>query len=141
MKKGFFTFNLFHFFTGKLFEANLQPPLVAFTDRFGCQVFLALKGEMNNSALGRIKFAESKRAAIFAHVIGSEMHHSPKLSFTSLPKTIGINDETVFAVELAAHDLEQQHFESIEHLAILGKSKVSIVAAQIKEAALISPLG
>ena len=63
-----------------------------------------------------------------------------KFRFPRLPKTLGVDDKTVLAVELAAKGLKKQNLERIKQLAILGQCKMRILATQIEQTALVGPL-
>ena len=87
---------------------------------------------MNYPALGRIENSKRKRNSILSNMSGSKLCHRMKLRFAGLAKPIGIDHESMLAIEAAAHRLEQQHLKRVKQLAVLRKSKVRIVAAEIQ---------
>ena len=114
-----------------LLEPDLQPSIAAVADRFGEKVFFLLQGHVDDTAFGRIEHAESKWPAAFADLIGGKTRHGVELSFSRLSKPIGIDDKAVFAVDLTAEGLKEDHFERVKQFAILGQCKMGVAAAKV----------
>ena len=71
---------------------------------------------------------------------GGELRHCMKLGLSRLTKSLRVDDESVLAIKVPAHDLKKQDLECIEKLAILGQGKTGIFAMEIEDTALIGPL-
>lgn len=123
-----------------LFQYNSKPPVPTISDGLCDQVFFGLNSQMNHAAFSRIQHAEGKRRAVFTHLIAGETGHCLKFGFSGSPVTVGVNYKAVIAVELAAVDLKQKCLERIEHFAVFGQGKMSILTFQIQQAAFVSPL-
>ena len=125
----------------KLLRPHLKSPVASVTDRFGRQGRFLLQGQMNHAALGRIQHAKRKWPPVLPHLVACKSCHRVKLGLTCLTKAVGIDDETMLTIKLATKRLKKHDLKSIEHLAILGKSKMSVPAAQVQKTAFVCPLG
>jgi len=63
-----------------------------------------------------------------------------QLGLASLPETVGVTNNAVFAVELASHNLKKKSFEGVKHLAVFGKCQAGIVSTEVQQAAFIRGL-
>ena len=89
-----------------LLEPDLQPSIAAVADRFGEKVFFLLQGHVDDTAFGRVEDAESKWPAAFTNLIRGKSRHGVKLGLSRLSKPVGINDKSVFAVDLTPKGLK-----------------------------------
>ena len=96
---------------------------------------------MDDAALGRVEDAEGERAAVLSDLIGGKACHRVKLGLAGLPKPLGVDDESMLAVELAAINLEKHDLKSIEQFAVLGQCEMRILAAEVQHAAFVGPFG
>ena len=124
-----------------LLKPDLQSTFATVTDRFGEQIAFLLERHVDDASLCGIEYAKGKRPAVLADLIGGKAGHRVKLGLARLPKALGVDYEPVLAIDLAAKRLKKNYFKGIEHLAVLGKGKMGILAGEIQQAALIGPFG
>ena len=89
-----------------LLEADLQSTIPPVADGFGEKVFFFLQGHVDDAAFGRVEDAKGERTAALADLISGKACHGVQLGLSRLPKSVGIDDKAVFAVDLTPKGLK-----------------------------------
>jgi hypothetical protein len=104
------------------------------------EILFLLQRHVNDPSLSRVQNTKRKRHAILTNMSRGKLRHRVQLSLSSLSESFGVDDESMLTIEAPSHDLKENDFECIQHLAILSEGEMRVGSVQIQQTSFVRPL-